>query len=368
MEPLTVWEIGRYAKPGRRYPSPLPAHLRDVHVRAARGFGWSAVAGVLLGLAGFVGLSALHARFVTASLTALIAGVLLVSLTATGYARHSAVLKAYGVELDALGRPEPTRSELVARRREQAVGLDLRTEASRALRWYWSISAVGLGTTVGVMVFTGQDLSPYNRHESPWWVHVGLVGAGLLVAVGLGRALHVLMERVALAGGPPDPGDRRGGWTLVVVALLCVTISWAVHLGRIADEPVATVDAEVGCTRGRIDRCWASYEYAGSHYRERVSPHIAPGPRQLEISSAHPHVVITGEDNPFTRYGIWVLTPVALACGARWLSRSVELTRRLRRAARGEGAVEGPAIPSRLPEVDPSLHRFLPPYGRGPGR
>lgn len=289
-----------------------------------------------------------------------------------GVSRHRAVLAAYGVKTDATGKPVLTPSQIAARRRQEAERLERlerRTEAARALQWYWSISAVALATTLGVTVSIVRDADPFNRVESPWWLQVAVFVVGLAVLVGAQLGMNTIMKRVVLAGGPQDPRDRHGGWVLVALAALCIAAGWAIRADRIADEPVVAVDSQVSCyLAGRNYQCRASWDYDGHGYGGQVPTSLGEGPRQIEISAAHPYVMITGQDEPLTRYSVWIAGLLVLVSGARWLSRSLALTRRLRRAARGNGGpalAAGPTI-GRLATVDPSFDIFLPPGDLGP--
>lgn len=342
---LTVRDIGRHARSGRPlpYPSPLRADLCDGHIRAVRRyFRWFCAS---LWLAGVGGSGALLVRWLPQLLPIFLAAVVVgivasVGLWTKGVSRHRAVLAAYGVETDNTGKPVPTPSQIAARHRRKVERLDLRTEASRALLWYWSISAVGLVTALGYAAYLAHETDPFNYRESPWWIFAAVLVGGLTeLAVGM-WALDVSMKRVALAGGPQDPQDRYGGCALVAVTLLCVAASLAGQADRISDEPLATVDTQVVCyetNHGRSKECLASWEYDGRTYSRRVSASLGEGPRQIEISAADPYVVLTGADIPVRRYGVWVVAPVALAGGVHWLLRSIALTRRLRRAARSTG-------------------------------
>jgi hypothetical protein len=182
------------------------------------------------------------------------------------------------------------------------------------------------------------DTSPFNHRDLPWWASIPVLGWATALFVVAPLLLEVIMDRVARAGGPQDPQDRHGCWVLVGVGLLCVAAGWAIDVVRITDDPVATVDAQFNCVDlGRSRTCFASWEYDGRTYGRRVPTWSGEGPRQIEISAADPRVMITGTDTPIGRYSVVVVAPVALGGSVRWLRRSIALTRRLRRAARGAG-------------------------------
>jgi hypothetical protein len=104
--------------------------------------------------------------------------------------RHRAVLAAYGIETSIYGQVLPTPEEAASRRARAAQGLDLRTEARRALRVYRRVVGFSVALVAGFWGVTVPALLPAERNSSAlaWGLPSAMV-AGLVLALVVSSAL-----------------------------------------------------------------------------------------------------------------------------------------------------------------------------------
>ena len=226
MTTIDVERAERVARAGAPYPYASATEARKAHQPAAgRAFGHYLVWGYLVGVPGFLALFVPLAWRSSTALLILGGGVAALAVAAAAMVplwktigRHRAVLAAYGIATNIYGQVIPAPSEVSARQARAARGLDLRSEALRALRVYRRVVVLSIVLVAVFWVVAMFAIVPGDADRSVMaWAIPGVAVGGLA----LGAVLNTALQRVKAASAGTYPrGSRGSGVMLFVLAVL----------------------------------------------------------------------------------------------------------------------------------------------------
>jgi len=218
----------RVARAGAPYPYSSATQAREAHQRAAtRAFRRYLLWGYLLGAPGFLALFVPLAWRSGTALLILGGGVAALAVAAVAMVplwktigRHRAVLAAYGVATNLYGQVIAAPAEVAERQSRAARGLDLRTEARRALRIYRRVVALSIALVAAFWVVAMLAIVPADADSSVLgWAIPGVAVGGLA----LGGVLTTALQGVKAAAAGEYPRGSRGG-SGVVFFILAVPV------------------------------------------------------------------------------------------------------------------------------------------------
>jgi hypothetical protein len=213
----------RVARAGVPYPYSSATEAREAHQRAARkALSRYLLWGYLVGVPGFLALFVPLAWHSSTALLILGGGIAALAVAAAAMVplwkaigRHRAELAAYGIATNIYGQVIPAPSEVAER---AARGLDLRSEALRALRIYRRVVALSIVLVAAFWIVAMLAIVPVDADGSAMaWAMPGVALGGLA----LGAVLNTALQRVKAASAGTYPrGSRGSGGVFFILAVL----------------------------------------------------------------------------------------------------------------------------------------------------
>jgi hypothetical protein len=223
---IDVERAERVARAGAPYPYSSATEARKAHQRAAgRAFSRYLLWGYLVGVPGFFALFVPLAWRSSTALLILGGGVAALAVAAAAMVplwktigRHRAVLATYGIATNIYGQVVPAPSEVSDRQARAARGLDLRSEARRALRIYRRVVALSIVLVAAFWTVAMFAIVPVDADGSVLaWAMPGVAVGGLALGVVLATALRRVK---AVSAGTYPRGSRGSGVVVFILSVL----------------------------------------------------------------------------------------------------------------------------------------------------